>query len=118
MSPVSKLWPFPLYFEPILGEIRGFLRQRFPLEFRAHLYVFGIRRSKGMGIDRELINPRIFVFLCHPNHHPLSEIRDCSGTECPIDLKPGCKFKFVRWLETYLKKIISLGHEGTLRGPF
>ena len=20
------------------------------------------------------------------NHHPLSEIRDCSGTECPIDL--------------------------------
>ena len=52
------------------------------------------------------------------NHHPLSEIRDCSGTECPIDLKPGCKFKFVRCLETYLKKLISLGHEGTLPGPF
>ena len=40
------------------------------------------------------------------------------GTESPIDLKPGCKFKFVRWLETYLKKLISLGHEGTLPGPF
>ena len=52
------------------------------------------------------------------NHHPLSEIRDCSGTECPIDLKPGCKFMFVRCLETYLKKLISLGHEGTLPGPF
>ena len=46
------------------------------------------------------------------------EIRDCSGAECPIDLKPGCKFKFVLCLETYLKKLISLGHEGTLPGPF
>ena len=25
-----------------------------------------------------------------------------SGTECPIDLKPGCKHEFVR-LDTYLK---------------
>ena len=41
-----------------------------------------------------------------------------SGTECRIDLKLGCKFEFVRWLETYLKKLISLGHEGTLPGPF
>ena len=24
----------------------------------------------------------------------------------------------VRWLETYLKKWVSLGHEGTLPGPF
>ena len=41
-----------------------------------------------------------------------------SGTECRIDLKLGCKFEFVRWLETYLKKLFSLGHEGTLPGPF
>ena len=26
-----------------------------------------------------------------------------SGTECPIDLKPGCKFKFVSCQEIYLK---------------
>ena len=63
MSPGPKLWRFPLYFEPIMGEIRGFLRQRFPLEFRAHLYGFRIRRSKGMGKDRELNNPRCFGFL-------------------------------------------------------
>ena len=65
-SPRPKLWPFPLYFDPILGEIMCFLRHHFPLEFRTYLYVFGNRRSKGMGIDRELINPRILVFLCHP----------------------------------------------------
>ena len=41
-----------------------------------------------------------------------------SGTECRIDLKPGCKFKFVVCLETYLKKLVSLDHEGTLEGPF
>ena len=41
-----------------------------------------------------------------------------SGTECPIDLKPGCKFKFVRCLETYLRTSPILGHEGTLQGPF
>ena len=35
------------------------------------------------------------------NHHPLSETRDCSGTEHPLDLRPVCKFKFVRCLETH-----------------
>ena len=35
-----------------------------------------------------------------------------------IDLKPGCKFKFVHCLETYVKKLVSLDHEGTLEGPF
>ena len=30
------------------------------------------------------------------NHHPLSENRDFSTTEHPIDLRPVCKFKFVR----------------------
>ena len=52
------------------------------------------------------------------NHHPLSEICPCSGTECPIDLKPGCKFKFVRCLETYLKKISILAMEGPYRALF
>ena len=41
-----------------------------------------------------------------------------SGTKGRIDLKPGCKFKFVRCLETYVKKLVSLDHEGTLEGLF
>ena len=52
------------------------------------------------------------------NHPPLSENRDCSETECPIDLKHGCKFKFVRSLETYIKKLITLGHDQPLLGTF
>ena len=35
-----------------------------------------------------------------------------------IDLKPGCKFKFVHGLETLSKKMMIVGHEGTLAGPF
>ena len=30
------------------------------------------------------------------NYHPLSENRDFSGTEPTLDLRPVCKFKFVR----------------------
>jgi len=41
-----------------------------------------------------------------------------SGTEIRIDLKPGCKFKFVRCLETYVKKLVSFDHEGTLESLF
>ena len=44
--------------------------------------------------------------------------RYISGTEFPIDLKPGCKFKFLCYLETCLKKMIILGHEGTLQGLY
>ena len=33
-----------------------------------------------------------------------------SGTSCRIDLKPGCKYKFVRCLEIYVKKLVSLDH--------
>ena len=44
--------------------------------------------------------------------------RYISGTECPIDLKPGCKFKFLSCLEVYLRKLINLDHEGALEGPF
>ena len=32
----------------------------------------------------------------NPNYHPLLENRDFSGTEPPLDLRPVCKFKFVR----------------------
>ena len=44
------------------------------------------------------------TFLKHPlnffnpswsKHHPLSENRDFSTSEHPIDLRPVCKFKFV-----------------------
>ena len=38
-----------------------------------------------------------------------------SATECPIDLKPSCSFKFVRCLEVY-KKFINLDLGGTLEG--
>ena len=41
-----------------------------------------------------------------------------SEAECPIDLKPGCKFKFLCCLEVYLRKLINLDHEGALEGPF
>ena len=37
-----------------------------------------------------------------------------SETECQIGLKLGCKFKFVRCLETYVKKFVSLDHEGNV----
>ena len=32
---------------------------------------------------------------CRHYDHPLSENRDFSGTETPLDLRPVCKFKFV-----------------------
>ena len=41
-----------------------------------------------------------------------------SGTKGRIDLKPGCKFKFVCCLETFVKKLVRLDHEGTLEGLF
>ena len=44
--------------------------------------------------------------------------RYISGTECPIDLKPGCKFKFLCCFEVYIRKLIHLDHEGALAGPF
>ena len=52
-----------------------------------------------MSGDATYLNPN---YRGGRNHH-----RDCSG-----------KFKFVHCLETYLKRLISLGHEGTLSGPF
>ena len=38
--------------------------------------------------------------------------------ECPIDLKPGCKFKLVRCPKVYKKKLTNLDHQRTLAGPF
>ena len=40
-----------------------------------------------------------------------------SGTECPIDLKPGCKFELVRCQEVYEKKLTNLDPLRTLVGP-
>ena len=37
------------------------------------------------------------------------------ATECPIDLKPSCIFKFVHCLEVY-QKMINLDLGGTLEG--
>ena len=39
-----------------------------------------------------------------------------SGTECRIDLKPGCKFELVRCLKVYEKKLTNLDHLRTLAG--
>ena len=38
-----------------------------------------------------------------------------SGTERQIDLKLGSKFKFVRCLQTYLRKWINMDHEKTVK---
>ena len=51
----EKLWPFPMYFEPISGQKYGFQGQHFPCELRADLYVFGIRGTRRMGAASELI---------------------------------------------------------------
>ena len=39
-----------------------------------------------------------------------------SATECPIDLKPSCIFKFVCCLEVYEKRLLNLDRGGTLEG--
>ena len=56
----QKLWPFPLYFEPIFGRKYGFQRQHFPCEFRADLDVFGTRRTRRMGAACKLIQNQTF----------------------------------------------------------
>ena len=40
-----------------------------------------------------------------------------SGTECRIDLKPGCKFELVRCLKVYEKKIDQFGPSKDPGGP-
>ena len=48
---------------------------------------------------------------------PTANLNDYfSATECPIDLKPSCIFKFVRCLEVYEKKLVNLDRGGTLEG--
>ena len=41
-----------------------------------------------------------------------------SGTECRIDLKPGCKFNLVRCPKVYKKKIDQFGPSKDPGGPF
>ena len=48
---------------------------------------------------------------------PTANLKDYfSATECPIDLKPSCIFKFVRCLEVYIKILVNLDLGGTLEG--
>ena len=42
------------------GQKYGFQRQHFPCEFRADLYVFGIRGTRRMGAASELIQNQTF----------------------------------------------------------
>ena len=50
--------------------------------------------------------------------HWVLKTSETSETKARIDLNPGCKFKFVNSQETYKKRLMILGHEGTLQGPF
>ena len=52
--------------------------------------------------------------VIHPGTANLNEYY--STTECTIDLKPSCIFKFVHCLEVYEKKLINLDRGGTLEG--
>ena len=82
-----------------------------------------------------MLNP--YVCICHSNinpnqagvlesltlkrregaNWPTANLNDYfSATECPIDLKPSCVFKFICCLEAYQKKSITLDLGGTLEG--
>ena len=81
----SKMWPFPLYFEVILPWKWPFQGRHFPCEFRAHPYLFGIRRARGMGLDRLLIQILTFIFFAPPpNVQGVS--RKMSRSVCLISL--------------------------------
>ena len=48
---------------------------------------------------------------------PTANLNDhFSATECPIDLKTSCIFKFVQCLKVYKTKLINLDLGGTLEG--
>ena len=54
---------FPLYFSKFpLYNVRG-LGGHFPLEFRAHLYVFGISETRGIRIPTKLNKNQSFWFF-------------------------------------------------------
>ena len=62
----TDFWNFPLYFLKFpLYNVRG-LGGHFPLEFRAHLYVFGISGGRGMGKHTELNLIPTFIFFGPP----------------------------------------------------
>ena len=65
-----NLWPFSLYFKVVLAEKWPLQRRHFPCEFRAHPYLFGIRRARGMGLDRVLIQIPTFNFFAPPSAYP------------------------------------------------
>ena len=64
---------FPLYFLKFpLYNVRG-LRGHFPLEFRAHLYVFGISGGRRMGKHTELNLIPTFNFFGPPDTHECAD---------------------------------------------
>ena len=66
--------------------------------------------SLGTLIDLDTFNSNILT-LKGPGHlaHRVKK-NYFSGTKSRIDLKPGCKFKFVVCLEFYLKRLVRLDH--------
>ena len=59
-------WRFPLYFGLVEGPKVTIQGQHFPLEFRAHPYIFGISRARRMGAASQLIQNTTFVFFDPP----------------------------------------------------
>ena len=55
-----------MYFGHVIGHIWPLQRRHFPEEFRADLYVFGIRRARRMGTDKGLIQNPNFYFVAPP----------------------------------------------------
>ena len=54
-----------------------------------------------------------FTVLYYSSGKKNLTLKSQEGAECPIDLNPGCKFKFLHSLEVYLKTIWTL--KGTWR---
>ena len=58
--------------------------------------------DKGDTLTKEII-ANLIVNLWGGGHWPIETQNSyISATDCPIDLKQGCKLKFVRCLQTYL----------------
>ena len=69
MLPAPK-WPFPLYFWLIWGFKVMFQGQHFPIELRAHSYIFRISGGWRTGAASQLFqNPTFGFFAPPPNDH-------------------------------------------------
>ena len=79
----QKIWPYPLYFGLVIGHLWPLQRRHFPEEFRADLYVFGIRRARRMGTDRVLIQNPNFYFFAPLRAAPIA-ISERAGVSSPL----------------------------------